>query len=54
MTLNCAWIGLGTMGFPMAGHLAKKSGAKMVVYNRHALARNIWRSGGANARRGSA
>ncbi len=31
---NCAWIGLGVMGFPMAGHLAKKSGASLTVYNR--------------------
>ena len=42
MTLNCAWIGLGTMGFPMAGHLAKKSGADMVVYNRHAEKASRW------------
>ncbi len=29
-----AWIGLGVMGFPMAGHLARKSQLKTVVYNR--------------------
>ncbi len=29
-----AWVGLGTMGFSMAGHLAQKSGQKIVVYNR--------------------
>jgi 3-hydroxyisobutyrate dehydrogenase len=29
-----AWIGLGVMGFPMAGHLARKSGAATAVYNR--------------------
>jgi 3-hydroxyisobutyrate dehydrogenase len=51
MTLNCAWIGLGTMGFPMAGHLAKKSGAKMVVFNRHAEKAKHWQEafGGAVA-----
>ncbi len=34
MTLKCAWLGLGVMGYPMAGHLAKKSGAELTVYNR--------------------
>jgi 3-hydroxyisobutyrate dehydrogenase len=29
-----AWIGLGIMGFPMAGHLARKSGNATTVYNR--------------------
>jgi 3-hydroxyisobutyrate dehydrogenase len=29
-----AWIGLGVMGFPMAGHLAKKSGQICTVFNR--------------------
>ena len=32
--MQIAWIGLGVMGFPMAGHLARKSGAATVVYNR--------------------
>ena len=31
-----AWIGLGVMGFPMAGHLLKKGGHDVVVYNRTA------------------
>ena len=30
---NLAFIGLGVMGFPMAGHLAK-AGHKVTVYNR--------------------
>jgi 3-hydroxyisobutyrate dehydrogenase len=29
-----AWIGLGVMGFPMAGHLFKKGGHEITVYNR--------------------
>ncbi|MFO1350118.1 MAG: NAD(P)-dependent oxidoreductase [Gammaproteobacteria bacterium] len=29
-----AFIGLGVMGFPMAGHLAKKGGHNVTVYNR--------------------
>jgi 3-hydroxyisobutyrate dehydrogenase len=32
--MQIAWIGLGVMGYPMAGHLTKKSGASAVVYNR--------------------
>ncbi len=31
---NIAFIGLGVMGAPMAGHLAEKSGATVTVYNR--------------------
>jgi 3-hydroxyisobutyrate dehydrogenase len=34
-----AWIGLGVMGYPMAGHILKKGGHDLVVYNRtHAKA----------------
>jgi 3-hydroxyisobutyrate dehydrogenase len=29
-----AWLGLGVMGFPMAGHMAKKTGQPVMVYNR--------------------
>ena len=29
-----AWIGLGTMGYPMAGHLRAKGGHELTVYNR--------------------
>ena len=29
-----AWIGLGVMGYPMAGHILKKGGHDLVVYNR--------------------
>ena len=41
---NCAWIGLGVMGFPMAGHLAKKSGAAVTVYNRTSEKANKWQT----------
>ena len=41
---NCAWIGLGVMGFPMAGHLAKKSGAALTVYNRTAEKAAKWQA----------
>lgn len=33
MTIKCAFLGLGVMGFPMAGHLARK-GYAVTVYNR--------------------
>src|SRR3989337_3130687 len=29
-----AWIGLGVMGFPMAGHLKTRGGHDVVVFNR--------------------
>ena len=41
---NCAWIGLGVMGFPMAGHLARKSGAALTVYNRTAEKAARWQA----------
>ena len=31
-----AFLGLGVMGFPMAGHLKKKGGHEVTVYNRNA------------------
>ena len=34
MAIRTAWIGLGTMGFPMAGHLVARGGCDMTVYNR--------------------
>ncbi len=37
-----AWIGLGVMGFPMAGHLARKSGLKSTVYNRTDAKAKAW------------
>ncbi len=46
-----AWIGLGVMGFPMAGHLARKSGLPTVVYNRTTAKASAWveKNGGALA-----
>ena len=37
-----AWIGLGVMGFPMAGHLLKKGGHDLVVYNRNSAKADAW------------
>jgi 3-hydroxyisobutyrate dehydrogenase len=37
-----AFIGLGVMGFPMAGHLAVKGGHDVVVYNRNAPKAAAW------------
>lgn len=39
---HVAWIGLGVMGYPMAGHLAKKSGRDVVVYNRNPAKATAW------------
>ncbi len=46
-----AWIGLGVMGFPMAGHLVRKSGAAATVYNRTSSKALDWttKNGGAAA-----
>lgn len=38
---NVAFIGLGVMGFPMAGHLAK-AGHRLTVYNRSSDKTNRW------------
>ncbi len=37
-----AWIGLGVMGYPMAGHLLKKGGHDLTVYNRNAAKAQAW------------
>ncbi len=37
-----AWIGLGVMGYPMAGHLAKKGGHDLTVYNRNSAKADAW------------
>ena len=37
-----AWIGLGVMGYPMAGHLLKKGGHDLTVYNRNAAKAEAW------------
>jgi len=37
-----AFLGLGVMGYPMAGHLAKKGGHDVTVYNRTAAKAAEW------------
>ncbi|MGQ0673658.1 MAG: NAD(P)-dependent oxidoreductase [Hyphomicrobium sp.] len=37
-----AWIGLGVMGHPMAGHLLRKGGHEIAVYNRSAAKADAW------------
>jgi 3-hydroxyisobutyrate dehydrogenase len=39
---HMAWIGLGVMGFPMAGHLAAKSNLPVMVYNRTEAKAKNW------------
>ncbi|MEH6710143.1 MAG: NAD(P)-dependent oxidoreductase [Paraglaciecola polaris] len=41
MTINVAFIGLGVMGFPMAGHLAN-AGHNVTVYNRTQSKAQSW------------
>ena len=53
---KAAFIGLGVMGYPMAGHLAK-AGHDMTVYNRTSekaakWVGRAWRQARGNARRG--
>jgi 3-hydroxyisobutyrate dehydrogenase len=42
MAASVAWIGLGVMGYPMAGHLAKKGGHPTTVFNRTAAKAEKW------------
>ena len=37
-----AFLGLGVMGYPMAGHLAKRGGHSVTVYNRTAEKARAW------------
>jgi 3-hydroxyisobutyrate dehydrogenase len=37
-----AFLGLGVMGYPMAGHLAKRGGHDVTVYNRTASKAQAW------------
>ncbi len=43
MAFHVAWLGLGVMGFPMAGHLVRKGGHSVTVYNRTASKAERWR-----------
>ena len=49
--MKVAFLGLGVMGFPMAGHLAEKGGHAVTVYNRSAAKADAWtkRYGGRSA-----
>ena len=42
---NVAFLGLGVMGYPMAGHLAKRGGHAVTVYNRTAAKSAAWVNG---------
>ena len=37
-----AFLGLGVMGYPMAGHMVKKGGHDVTVYNRTAAKAQQW------------
>ncbi|PPD31225.1 MAG: oxidoreductase [Hyphomicrobium sp.] len=37
-----AWIGLGVMGYPMAGHILKRGGHDVTVYNRNPAKSMAW------------
>ncbi len=37
-----AFLGLGVMGFPMAGHLVAKGGHEVTVYNRSPAKAQAW------------
>ena len=42
MAIKGAWLGLGVMGYPMAGYLASKGAIEMTVYNRTAAKAEKW------------
>jgi 3-hydroxyisobutyrate dehydrogenase len=42
MMAKVAFLGLGVMGYPMAGHLKKKGGHEVTVYNRTAAKAEKW------------
>ncbi|MFV0299535.1 MAG: NAD(P)-dependent oxidoreductase [Paracoccus sp. (in: a-proteobacteria)] len=42
MAIKAAWLGLGVMGFPMAGHLVGRGGLDLTVYNRTAAKADKW------------
>src|SRR5215813_14875111 len=42
MMAKVSFLGLGVMGFPMAGHLSKKGGHEVTVYNRTAAKAEAW------------
>ena len=40
--MKIAWIGLGVMGFPMAGHIREKAGFDVCVFNRTSQKAKDW------------
>ncbi len=42
MGVRTAWIGLGVMGYPMAGYLVSEGGHEVVVYNRTTAKAESW------------
>src|ERR1043165_1013253 len=52
MMAKVAFLGLGVMGYPMAGHLKAKGGHDVTVYNRSAAKAEKWvaQHGGKSAR----
>src|SRR5258708_2197411 len=42
MMAKVAFLGLGVMGYPMAGHLKAKGGHEVTVYNRSAAKADKW------------
>jgi 3-hydroxyisobutyrate dehydrogenase-like beta-hydroxyacid dehydrogenase len=42
MSQRAAWIGLGVMGYPMAGHLKSKASIPVTVYNRTGAKAEKW------------
>jgi 3-hydroxyisobutyrate dehydrogenase len=42
MTIKASWIGLGVMGFPMAGHLSTNTDVEVTVYNRSSEKADKW------------
>ena len=42
MAIKTGWIGLGVMGFPMAGHLSANADVEMSVYNRSSGKSDAW------------
>jgi len=42
MAIKASWIGLGVMGFPMAGHLTASTDIEITVYNRSSEKADKW------------
>ena len=40
--MRAAFIGLGAMGYPMAGHLVRRAGAEVTVFNRTSSKADAW------------